>query len=201
MGRAGASPATKCQSQSNSVDGPKEWGKGFIRKDDPPRGSLGGPNHQEDVVNVRLPFRIAAVAGLLVSSLGIAQGPSSLPVRQAGAQAPETLAPPTGLGGPVATSMIDPMPLGGPGGPGAGMAMNPPAMPPNAWPTYAPYNNYSRVAYPNEYPYAAFPYIGPMYPFPKVPLGYRAIKLEWEDGHWWYGRTATRRDYWTVRYW
>ena len=79
--------------------------------------------------------------------------------------------------------------------------LNPPRMPPYAWPTYAPYNNYSRVAYPNEYPYSAFPYIGPMYPFPKVPLGYRAIKLEWENGHWWYGRTATKRDYWMVRYW
>ena len=74
-------------------------------------------------------------------------------------------------------------------------------MPPYAWPAYAPYNNYSRVAYPNEYPQAAFPYIGPMYPFPKVTLGHRAIKLEWEDGHWWYGRTATKRDYWMVRYW
>src|SRR5207245_2788924 len=26
--------------------------------------------------------------------------------------------------------------------------LNPPKMPPYAWPTYAPYNNYSRVAYP-----------------------------------------------------
>jgi len=76
-----------------------------------------------------------------------------------------------------------------------------PRLPPYAWPTYAPYNNYSRVAYPSEYPYSAFPYIGPMYPFPKVPLGYRAIKLEWEDGHWWYGRTAVNRDWWKVRYW
>ena len=74
-------------------------------------------------------------------------------------------------------------------------------MPPYAWPTYAPYNNYSRVAYPNAYPYAAFPYIGPMYPFPKVPLGYRAIS--------WNGKTATggtagprpSEDYWMVRYW
>ena len=49
--------------------------------------------------------------------------------------------------------------------------------------------------------WAAFPYIGPFYPFPKVPLGYRAVKLEWEDGHWWYGRTQTKKDYWLVRYW
>ncbi len=153
-------------------------------------------------MKVRLPFRIAAVAGLWLASLGFAQEPSSLPVRQVRGQAPETLGPPTGLApAPVAAAgAIDPMPLNGPG-PGAGLALNPPTMPPYAWPTYAPYNNYSRVAYPQEYPYAAFPYIGPMYPFPKVPLGFRAIKLEWEDGHWWYGRTATKRDYWSVRYW
>ena len=49
--------------------------------------------------------------------------------------------------------------------------LNPPKMPPYAWPTYAPYNNYSRVAYPLAYPYNAWPFIGPCYPFPKVPLG------------------------------
>jgi hypothetical protein len=143
-------------------------------------------------VNSRLPFRLAAVAGLWLASLSFAQGPG----------APETLQPPTGFAGPnvAGVGAIDPMPLNGPG-PGAGLALNSPTMPPYAWPTYAPYNNYSRVAYPNDYPQAAFPYIGPMYPFPKVPLGYRAIKLEWEDGHWWYGRTATKRDYWMVRYW
>jgi hypothetical protein len=94
---------------------------------------------------------------------------------------------------------VDPFPLNG--NPTGGFNMAPPNMPPYAWPTYAPYNNYSRVAYPTEYPHSAFPYIGPMYPFPKVPLGYRAIKLEWEDGHWWYGRTAVNRDWWKVRYW
>jgi hypothetical protein len=79
--------------------------------------------------------------------------------------------------------------------------LTPPKMPPYAWPTYAPYNNYSRVAYPEAYPYNAWPYIGPMYPFPKVPLGWRAVKLEWEDNHWWYSKTATRHDWWRVKYW
>ena len=66
-----------------------------------------------------------------------------------------------------------------------------PQLPPYAWPTYAPYNNMSRVAYPQSYPYNAFPYIGPYYPFPKVPLGWRKVVLEWEDGHWYYGRLTT----------
>jgi hypothetical protein len=76
----------------------------------------------------------------------------------------------------------------------------PPPLPPYAWPTYAPYNNYSRVAYPSIYPYEAFPFIGPMYPFPKVPLGWRAVSLRWQDGHWWYGREACGHDWWRIRY-
>src|SRR5262249_24560915 len=50
-----------------------------------------------------------------------------------------------------------------------------PKMPPYAWPTYGPYNNYSRVAYPQLYPYQSWPFIGPCYPFPKVPLGWRKV--------------------------
>jgi hypothetical protein len=177
------------------------------RKADPAPGSP-RPNHQEDAVTVRLPFRLAAAAGLFVSALGVAQEPplADTPVAQVNGAlpgAPGMLQAPAPVvaGGPAVGMAIDPVPLNGPGGMAARVDLNPPVMPPYAWPTYSPYNNYSRVAYPNEYPYSAFPYIGPMYPFPKVPLGYRAIKLEWEDGHWWYGRTATKRDWWMVRYW
>lgn len=102
-----------------------------------------------------------------------------------------------GLGGGV---MQEPAPLNG------GMAMAPldpsgPSLPPYAWPTYAPYNNMSRVAYPGAYPYQAFPYIGPFYPFPKVPLGWRKVVLEWDDGHWYLGRLRGPQDYWRVRFW
>jgi hypothetical protein len=79
-------------------------------------------------------------------------------------------------------------------------ANQPPPLPPYAWPTVAPYNNYSRVAYPTTYPYEAFPFIGPMYPFPKIPLGWRSVSLTWEDGCWWYGRNATGHDWWRIRY-
>lgn len=78
--------------------------------------------------------------------------------------------------------------------------LNPPRMPPYAWPTYAPYNNYSRVGYPSAYPYNAWPFIGPIYPFPKVPLGWRSVRLEWDDGFWWFSKTATRCDWWKLRY-
>ena len=76
-----------------------------------------------------------------------------------------------------------------------------PPLPPHAWPTYAPYNNASRIAYPQAYPYNAFPFIGPYYPFPKVPLGWRKVTLEWEDGHWYLGRNSAPHDYWRVRFW
>lgn len=110
-----------------------------------------------------------------------------------------------GLPAPIgAAPMIptgEPVPLNG-----AGPAMVPldpagPRLPPHAWPTYAPYNNMSRVAYPQTYPYNAFPYIGPYYPFPKVPLGWRKVVLEWEDGHWYYGRLSTPNDFWRVKFW
>ena len=101
-----------------------------------------------------------------------------------------------------------PNPNGGPpepapifqGPPGPNPALQPPPMPPYAWPTFAPYNNYSRVAYPNLYPYETFPYIGPFYPFPRVPLGWRSVSLTWQDGHWWYGKNATGHDWWRIRY-
>jgi BON domain len=106
--------------------------------------------------------------------------------------------PPLGAG--PGTVVTDPVPLNGM------PAMAPidpagPRMPPYAWPTYAPYNNYSRVAYPASYPYNAFPYIGPFYPFPKVPLGWRRVVLEWEDGHWYIGRLSSPYDYWRVKFW
>jgi hypothetical protein len=79
--------------------------------------------------------------------------------------------------------------------------LNPPKMPPYAWPTYAPYNNFSRVAYPLCYPYQSWPYIGPINPFPKIPPGWRKVTLQWMDGHWWYGTNSSGHDWWTLRYW
>ena len=72
----------------------------------------------------------------------------------------------------------------------------PPPLPPYAWPTFAPYNNYSRVAYPTLYPAEAWPNIGPFYPFPKAPLGWRSVSLTWNDGYWFFGRNATGHDWW-----
>ena len=75
-------------------------------------------------------------------------------------------------------------------GPGAIGGVNPPAydqphMPNYAWPSYASYPNYAAVSYPKQYSPTAFPYIGPFYPYPQVPLGWRKVSLEWDDG-WWF---------------
>lgn len=85
--------------------------------------------------------------------------------------------------------------------PGPNPNLQKPPLPPYAWPTFAPYNNYSRVAYPTMYPYETWPFIGPFYPFPRVPLGWRSVSLTWADGHWWYGKNATGHDWWRIRYW
>ncbi len=60
-----------------------------------------------------------------------------------------------------------------------------PAMPGYAWPSYSAYPNYAAVTYPKQYSPTAWPYIGPFYPYPQVPLGWRKVSLEWDDGWWW----------------
>ena len=118
-------------------------------------------------------------------------------VKQTQLAADETLPPPRKTEGRPG----EPVPSYRAGVPAhSGQQMAPP-LPPHAWPTYAPYNNYSRVAYPQAYPYEQFPFIGPMYPFPRVPLGWRSVSLTWEDGNWWYHRNPTGHDWWRVRYW
>jgi hypothetical protein len=80
-----------------------------------------------------------------------------------------------------------PMPMGGTGVglppiPGRGDGPN---MPNYAWPSYASSPNYAAVQYPTQYSPTAWPYIGPFYPYPQVPLGWRRVSLEWDDGWWW----------------
>jgi BON domain len=118
--------------------------------------------------------------------------------------------PPGGGGGyvvPGSTSYQDGVMDGGGGGGQGGMAgggnrpmpayvpqpnMSPPpaaydqpTMPNYSWPSYAAYPNYAAVTYPKQYAASAWPYIGPFYPYPQVPLGWRKVTLEWDDG-WWF---------------
>ena len=75
-----------------------------------------------------------------------------------------------------------PMPATGPA-PRAPIYDNP-NVPEYAWPAYAQYPNYAAVTYPSQYSASAWPYIGPFYPYPQVPLNWRKVSLEWEDGNW-----------------
>jgi hypothetical protein len=80
---------------------------------------------------------------------------------------------------------------------GGGMGIAParydhPQMPNHAWPSYAAYPNYAAVTYPKQYSPTAWPYIGPFYPYPQVPLGWRKVTMEWDDG-WWFLDFKNRR--------
>ena len=73
---------------------------------------------------------------------------------------------------------------GGYGGGYGGVSSGQPQLPNYAWPAYASYPNYGAVTYPRQYSPQAWPYIGPFYPYPQVPLGWRKVALEWDDGWW-----------------
>lgn len=70
-----------------------------------------------------------------------------------------------------------------------------PHMPNYAWPSYASYPNYAGLTYPRQYSPTAWPYIGPFYPYPQVPLGWRKVTLEWDDGWWFLDFDDTNRSY------
>jgi hypothetical protein len=125
-----------------------------------------------------------------------------MPVRQAMAQQP--MGPvqarcncgPGGMGGGMGGGSYDGYGGGAMGGPPAAMGYVPGGqsgavnydnaqMPGYAWPSYASYPNYAALSYPQQYSPSAWPYIGPFYPYPQVPLGWRKVCLEWDDG-WWF---------------
>ena len=94
---------------------------------------------------------------------------------------------------PMAPSMLaaaqdgSPVPMQGSGPVPYGVGVpryDQPYMPSYAWPSYAAYPNYAAVTYPKQYSPSAWPYIGPFYPYPQVPLGWRKVTLEWDDGLW-----------------
>ena len=155
--------------------------------------SLGQEPAPLDIGQGRKPSAVAQV-----SAGGPVQGAAAQVVPPVPEMAPMPYAVPNGP--PAAPTVAEPMPMYQAPQPGY-YDVNRPPMPPYAWPTYAPYDNYSRVAYPLAYPYQSWPFIGPCYPFPKVPLGWRKIKLELEDGHWWYSKVGNAHDWWHLRYW
>ena len=89
-----------------------------------------------------------------------------------------------GGGMPGAPVMGTPVPMSGHGGAIGAPRYDSPYLPNYAWPGYAAYPNYAALTYPQQYSPSAWPYIGPFYPYPQVPLGWRKVSLEWDDGWW-----------------
>ena len=121
------------------------------------------------------------------------QGQNVMPVSH---QAPGGMHPVMMAGGAIGGMAAGAMGMA-PGGMGSGagphahgagnpshMAYDLPNLPNHSWPTYAAYPNYAQVSYPKEYSASAWPYIGPFYPYPQVPMGWRQVQLEWDDGAW-----------------
>ncbi|HEX5472342.1 MAG TPA: BON domain-containing protein [Lacipirellulaceae bacterium] len=114
--------------------------------------------------------------------------PSMMPVRQASSACASCNG---GAGmGPGMAEMggagMAPAPMGFvPQGSARGPSYDNASMPAYAWPSYASYPNYAALTYPQQYSPTAWPYIGPFYPYPQVPLAWRKVSLEWDDG-WWF---------------
>ncbi len=127
----------------------------------------------------------AATPVVMMQAVGVpAAAAPAPPVPNPPAAAPETLPLPGAANGVPGA----PLPMSAPstavGGP-APVRYDRPAMPAYAWPSYSAYPNYATVTYPKQYSPTAWPYIGPFYPYPQVPLGWRKVNLEWDDGWWW----------------
>ncbi len=117
--------------------------------------------------------------------------------QQATAKAVPALPASARMAPPMASYSAEPMPINGgysavPAGQppmpaamsGGQMASGSPNLPGYAWPSYAAHPNFGNVSYPQQYSASAWPYIGPFYPYPQVPLGWRKVTLEWDDGFW-----------------
>jgi len=123
---------------------------------------------------------------------GVPSVPGLAAVPAVNGPVPQPFAPSTvnsgAVGGPYTGNVVAPqapMPMqGGPSYGGGVPRYDQPYMPNYAWPSYAAYPNYAAVTYPKQYSASAWPYIGPFYPYPQVPLGWRRVSLEWDDGLW-----------------
>ena len=90
----------------------------------------------------------------------------------------------------MASAPMTPVPMNAATYGGGAPRYDQPNMPGYAWPSYAAHPNYAAVTYPKQYSPSAWPYIGPFYPYPQVPLGWRKVALEWDDGLWYLDFTS-----------
>ena len=172
------------------------------------RGHVASPEQKNLVLSTvqRVPgvARVVDEVAIANTVRPVSNTTTSMPV--VGSSAPRAFAPSTLVNGsvpgmPVSNvqgspasyggGMAAPVPMqGGPSYGGAVPRYDQPNMPNYAWPSYAAYPNYSAVTYPKQYSASAWPYIGPFYPYPQVPLGWRKVALEWDDGLWYLDFTS-----------
>jgi osmotically-inducible protein OsmY len=131
------------------------------------------------------------------------QGRNVMPVSHQMPGRPHPAMMAAGAMGGMAAGAMGMAPGAGPHAHGGGnpshMAYDLPNLPNHSWPTYAAYPNYAQVSYPKEYSASAWPYIGPFYPYPQVPMGWRQVQLEWDDGSWNLNfRPRTDRWFWFI---
>jgi osmotically-inducible protein OsmY len=131
------------------------------------------------------PAPVPQGASMPIASMPIANVPSA-----PRAFAPSGLASMTMSGEYAGGGAPKPMQMGGAEYGAGAPRYDQPNMPSYAWPSYAAYPNYAAVTYPKQYSPSAWPYIGPFYPYPQVPLGWRKVSLEWDDGLWYLDFTS-----------
>jgi osmotically-inducible protein OsmY len=173
-----------------STVGGEVWARGVVATPEQKQLVLGTA---QKTPGVRKVIDDVTVAGRVRQVSNEVASPSSMPV--VGNGAPRAFAPSSltnnssmmpAAGGPAA-----PVPMqGGPGYGGGVPRYDQPNMPNYAWPSYAAHPNYAAVTYPKQYSASAWPYIGPFYPYPQVPLGWRKVALEWDDGLWYLDFTS-----------
>jgi osmotically-inducible protein OsmY len=176
----------------STIDG-EVWVRGHVTSPEQKQLVLGTVQRVPGVVRVVDEVSI----GQTVRPVSNTTTTTSMPV--VGGAGPRAFAPSTMNGGVPAMPVSDvhgyaaapyggmgaPVPMqGGPSYGGGVPRYDQPNMPNYAWPSYAAYPNYSAVTYPKQYSASAWPYIGPFYPYPQVPLGWRRVSLEWDDGLW-----------------
>ena len=173
------------------------------------RLTAAGPQTQQQMVQPAIPTaqQAAAGTGVQAPTMQTAANPNQQPLAFAPTGAPQALRTASNMpiggemvggavlgGGMVGGGMVGgpaPASMGGFAGAGGGAggvataSYDNAQMPGYAWPSYSAYPNYGAATYPQQYSAAAWPYIGPFYPYPQVPLGWRKVQLEWDDG-WWF---------------
>ena len=183
----------------STVEG-EVWARGHVLNAQQKQHVLQTIQHTSGVRKVVDDITITEQSGVRAASSERAVTGSSMPVVGSGAPAtsgqpgvPRAFAPSALTSGQCATPSYSgygaasggPVPMQGGPSYGAGVPRyDQPNMPNHAWPSYAAYPNYAAVTYPKQYSASAWPYIGPFYPYPQVPLGWRKVALEWDDGMW-----------------